>query len=900
MSLDQRLSELQNDVTPESLSKFTRDMENELKQVSPDSQKALSTLITEILPELSESLPPQVYNVFASLTGLSTLVFNIKTLTGFIEAGNKRSKTQSQGMLKELKTTYTDVNQVKSSVGKQVVFLLVFLSKVMKRTRLDSVYKGLNQAQSNELTALLAGSSIFSTVAYANQILFQHSITVEDYDKYEWLTEKVKYGNYFVSELLLSENRYLPKLLFKLLRLLGVSFLEQINESIEGLKKIQLLVQHLSGLEQKAVLVGYILPFFEQQSALGKALDAGVVARFIYPMSNRSSISAMMGYAEKSNSVLIKQTVVAVSSQNIVQFQTDFVDNLRQWGDPLNIKHLPESIQRSQTQILFLSIDKLSREFLRKVSSSSEYMNAISNRIGALSEFPRLFGMALAELVSSLIDNEKPLDFGSVGSNFKEEMDYWRNDFRNVKVLFDEGIVDEIPKKLFKSLHQFTHDDDDDDIEEIVRDTPSSLIFEEASDSDDGDESEFKQYSFDSDDAEDSDDDPSLIRKHPIKAPVYIKDLLAYLNDTSAETGREKIEIGIRTAPKLIQQKAKFGKELQFYAKELATTLVGLKFDGLDEEDSEDSSLNDLRLEALAVLVASEPFGIPGHLAGLLIVGDYSIMQRMIILSSITLGASILHQKKPDQEVFASKQLPKQLHDRFTPTKTNTLTAFNMKSVDREVDHIQRELTMESREKAQDELLGSGKVVRLSSTLQKQRANIPMSSSTSSINLYAKLAYKQFFLPLINQWYGMPSQKLIGGAYNELFLAHYIKSLSLLVNYAYPSQVNESMSTDLIRIVLTHRATQEVHIQEALFTAVLTVLKVNPGEAIASRWAREVCVEIKGWLESVWESIPDERVRGLAASALYQIAEIGEKWQRRLIGEMMALESEGGRDIKIM
>lgn len=114
----------------------------------------------------------------------------------------------------------------------------------------------------------------------------------------------------------------------------------------------------------------------------------------------------------------------------------------------------------------------------------------------------------------------------------------------------------------------------------------------------------------------------------------------------------------------------------------------------------------------------------------------------------------------------------------------------------------------------------------------------------------------------------------------------------------------------------------ELSFREGIYTAVLSIVQVNNeldgGESLISRWPREV-VELKMWVEELWnnydqydynrgdksnlstdpnslESVIDvesRRVRGLAANILFLLEEIVNKWQRRLITNVMSIENEG-------
>lgn len=894
---------------------------------SPSTQRILACFLSTTLPEFG-STPPPVLDLFASLPGISAILFNIKNRIKYFDTSSSASDKNTDELLRQSTTTYTSVNQTKLSVRAQIDFFLVLLSDLLKAVSLRKIYeRATHRIQYKELNAIFAGSSLYSLISQCYLVLRQHSSATSSVERWAWMANVKSYAKYLQLGLPSIPNEA-GDFHFKAVRLLGTDYVGGLLDSQDGVKALLAVQNQLRDSDKKIVIISYILPYLSDQFETAKtqlqpSTCASFLALFVNQIAPHSILAQLVKYAESpAVSLLVQRAIILIVSQHQSESERLFQSLLELWASPLHIQHSPIPVQGAQTRLLFLWLRHLSPDFIHKTSLSPLYLNGISNHLSSLSERPRLYGMAFAETVSSRSNSEvKPLQFSSMSKEHDSELVYWKEEI---------GAIDDAPidtkdsaKVVQQYFSQFDFDEaepsprlDADlgtnvDVKDLARSVSDPRIVEvvDSDDEDEMDSEEFKVYPFDEDDAEDSDDDPTVVRREHIKPPVYIRDLLAYLND-AGDNSIDKIEMGLTHASGLIKRKAQFGKELKLHATELASTLVGLKVSSEDDE-AESISWNNMRMEALAVLVACEPFQVPPHLAHLLAVGDYSIMQRMVILSSITLGAYYLSRGQigaekdavQGQAEFASKRLPQGLHEKFANTPAlKPLAPFNMKQLEDVTLQIQRELTAGTSERAQDALVGGAKVLKLSSTLKKQReaGGSAGAASSSSINMYAKLAAKHFFYPLLNQWQKL-GNRMVGGAYNELFASHYIKTLALLVQSAYPSSHDlVDMSDELIRIVLSYRSVQEVHIQTALYTAVLTVLYVNPGELIASKWARQVCVEVKAWLENTWESVPDEQARGLAASALFQIQEIGQKWERRLIGEMIGIESEGGRDIRIM
>lgn len=920
MDTNSILEVLNNQPSIDDLLKASKRLKPHIFTPSPDTQRILACLLSTTLPEIDHT-PAKVIDLFGALPGVSAILFNIKNLVRYFESSNTPASTndKSNDLLRAEKTVYTRVNQTKLSVQASLKFFLNLLGDTLKSVPLSTIYqRSTRKSEFSELNAIFAGSSLYSLVLQCQMVLEQHISATNDSLSWDWITEKEKYGKY-LSTNSSAATADTADFHFKAARLLGSSYLKHYFDSVEQVKLLLEIQSKLRDSDQKTIIISHILPYLEEQEAksqLDPTQFASFLSLFVGQISPRSILSHLVKFAESpAVSTTIQRVIILVIAQHQSESETLFTSLLSRWASALNIQHSPVPVQHAQTHLLFFWLQQLSKQFVQTTSTSPTFLNGISNHLSALSERPRLYGMAFAEAVSERADQGqvKPLQFSSMSKSSDAELAYWRNDIKSIRdELIDTSDTNKIINEFLNRLHNKPSTTANLSIEDPVTETEDSVTatpkatngprITEIIDSDDEDDDgfkEFKVYPFEEDDAEDSDDDPTLVRREKLKPPMYIRGLLKYLGDES-EDSVDKIELGLTHASDLIKRKAKFGKELKFHAIELASTLVGLKVNSEDDE-AESESWNNMRLEALATLVACEPFTVPPHLAHLLATGDYSIMQRMVILSSITLGAHYLNGNigQAQSESQIAKQLPRGLHEKFTTeTKSKDLAPFSMKQLEDVTWQIQAELTADTREKAQDALVGGAKVLRLSNTLKRQREGF--TGASSSVNLYAQLAAKHFFYPLLNQWQRL-GNRMVGGAYNELFAAHYIKTLALLVHSAYPSSNDiADMSEELIRLVLSHRNIRETNTQSALYTTVLVILHVNTGEFIATKWARQVCIEIKLWLEDTWDSVPDEKARGLAASALYQIQEIGQKWERRMVSEMMGLESEGGRDIRIV
>jgi len=102
-----------------------------------------------------------------------------------------------------------------------------------------------------------------------------------------------------------------------------------------------------------------------------------------------------------------------------------------------------------------------------------------------------------------------------------------------------------------------------------------------------------------------------------------------------------KVNVGLKAAPRLIRQKAAFGTELSDQAYELSRILVGL------QDTYEMEQFQELRHAALIALVSSSPEIVSAYLINVYFTGDISIQQRLVLLSALGLGARELagHEK---------------------------------------------------------------------------------------------------------------------------------------------------------------------------------------------------------------------------------------------------------------
>ena len=136
--------------------------------------------------------------------------------------------------------------------------------------------------------------------------------------------------------------------------------------------------------------------------------------------------------------------------------------------------------------------------------------------------------------------------------------------------------------------------------------------------------------------------------------------------------------MALSAAAGLIRRKAEYGTEVSDHAEELAAILTGLQ-DKFDMENFQEQ-----RSRAMVALVDALPTSMGPWFINAFFTGDYSVSQRLSILSAIGLGArrvagfqaedeAITGTEAGAADAFPSKKLPEILHkiysDQASPTQ---------------------------------------------------------------------------------------------------------------------------------------------------------------------------------------------------------------------------------------
>lgn len=528
--------------------------------------------------------------------------------------------------------------------------------------------------------------------------------------------------------------------------------------------------------------------------------------------------------------------------------------------------------------------------FLTMMAKSSYHTRGTSNRIGATSPRARLLGMIVGTAISKLVDKpELQLKFDLEGNEATEAAWYQRllevdDRIGSVEDLKDmnkpENARHTLPLRGGKPPPSKKAPSKAPAVTEVTG--PRIIeVFDEESDDDD-----LVPYDKPDSDPEDETDDPTEINRNKPTAPVYIRDLLSGLRE---QEDYDRHQIALATAATLIRRKANFGSEVTDHIEELASVLVGLN------DHFELPEFNEQRQQALIAVLLARPGPIAQWLARNFFAGDYSLMQRTAMLTTLGLGARELAGQKDSStdalipsssSSFPSKELPPHLHKIYASTTTNT------NPVSRITSNLTKELLSPIAANAADKLSGPNilKVRTFSSRMEVEKKR-----SKPIPNALAQIVAENFFFPLTGRWWIATRGSADSIYLSTHLLPLFLQTLGLLMNAAGPNTTSlPQMTREFWELLLSVRAmaAQDKQVLSALLFALLMLLETNEDkEKIATEHGKEL-LETQEWVRVVFERLAagseeDERVRVLAAGVVVRCQEVVEKYQRRLAGRMM-------------
>ncbi|KAF2875043.1 telomere length regulation protein-domain-containing protein [Massariosphaeria phaeospora] len=590
--------------------------------------------------------------------------------------------------------------------------------------------------------------------------------------------------------------------------------------------------------------------------------------------------------AALDDSIAARRGVIAAVAQNEDKIQTVLENCLKLFGDSFYVKHTPIMQQEALAQTLAITCGYVQRSqpmFLTMMAKSSYHTAGMSNRIGASSPRARFLGIAIGTAISKMVDKpDLQLKFELEGDEATEAKWYQR-----LTNIYDKlGKLSDLKVQASKVVaRKKKHPQQSKPLAntEIV----GPRVVEILNDSDVDEDDDLVPYEKPDSDPDDDTDDATEINRNKPTAPVYIRDLIAGLRD---QDHYDRHQLSLATAASLIRRKANFGTEVTDHLDELATILIGLS----DNYDLPDFAVQ--RQQALIAVLLAKPAPMAQWFARAFFSGDYSLTQRVAMLTTLGLGARELAGLKdastedliPSTPSFPSKTLPAHLHELYTP-------ASDPDPVAKITRGLAQQLLSPMAATAADQLTGPNilKVRTFSSRMAveaKRRKPIP--------NALAKIVADNFFFPLTGRWW--MTLRSNANANSSIYASTHLLPplLHTLALLLYAAGANTlalpQMTREFWDLLLSVRglAANDKAVLGALLFALLMLLETNEDqERLATEQAKEL-LETQQWVKMVFDGLgagsdEDEKVRVLAAGVLVRAQEVVEKYQRRMVGAMM-------------
>ncbi|KAI0890169.1 telomere length regulation protein-domain-containing protein [Annulohypoxylon maeteangense] len=918
----------------------------DIRKPTPQSAQIIHTLVTEIVPNYWTILRDA--SIDRSKGDVHLLISSLKSITGI-----NALLAFLRALLKEAKS---DLKSLKDShVCFTLSFILELLSQILQSDddikRIWDINNSLhNQTQirplRQELISLFTNGKIVSLSAEAEDICRQAGQLKNDI----WLSNTKLYVDWVAQNVVLwvrsgdndDDLKLCAEISTRAMRLANAEIF--VNKLITGL-----LLQDIDSLP---------LPLFEKFLGFFPPLDhrkiLGLILKLLPdkylntvdgsdPTKDAKLISAASGVlktvvgndeARKTNLISwltsgsgagigegygVRRAAVAVFSDDKESMVVILERSLAQFGDKLYIKHAPLLQQDAHAQVLLLSVGYVHRLVpikLTMLSRSSPYLNAVSNRIAASQNRARFLGMVVGEALSGLVHGkETKLDF-KMDEMDTEEARWYKS---LVRISDKVGSLDPLrqltmsrkptskPKPARSSATPT----------QLPRKQPtqSGFIIEEIEDEEEGEDPDLVPYAKIDSDAEDSDDDPTLINRDKPKAPVYVRDLIAYFRDTE---NYDKQKLALMTAPTLIRRKANYGTEVSSHADELATLLVGLQ----DKYDLD--NFDELRQQGMIAVVVAQPKIMGQWFAKTFFDGDYSLSQRASILIVLGLSgreiAGFETSEYTSAAQFPSKVLPSKVEKHYIThsssnrleSSTTGLKPLPSNALDNLAQTLSQTFLAPLAAEAADSATGPDtlKLSSFTSRLNSQSPNQARGKAKPRMraipNTTASLIASSFFFPLTSRFQAAmhsASATTRGILFQPYLLTLYLKTLALLLHAAGPSTLAlPQMTAEFWDLLLGVRGqcAGDLGVTQAVLFGLMALLDVNEADmrGLCERHGREA-IESVEWVGAVFsntrggdvgvtgEGGEENEVKMLAAGVLIRLREAVDKYQAVLMGDLI-------------
>lgn len=829
-----------------------------------DHLNLITTLLHFTIPETYLALPNEVkkllISIFQSTAGLGNLVSSISLLSSSI--------TKNQ---QEYELLVTLVQFMIELFQPGLVQKLVSSSTQIESKEIDKIlFKGKCFSLTSEINHKF-GLSLHNTI-FSSSLTYVGFLNLEILKLYHENTDN-KIVNTFIHSLASFNQESLNQYFDIIFNEANWNYFMISFRSMRRFERKLILNKFLCSFINTKYLKG-TAPTIDRVVALSVLLKPVFDANLIDEILLEKVISCMNFYLNSLISLMVSE-LPEISYHRIV------VKSLNYWSNVHLMKSESISKQEFRTHLVISLLSHCSPGYLKELLGKSDFLDAISNRLNSFSSQIKALGVILADKLSEFagIDIIFNLDNITDYKNLIDSNSYFKKaDVALSDIHYAWELVDEPEVVVFDDTDTRSNSD-------IVQITEKlSNTMNEIYNSDD-------ESDIDSDD----EDDPTIGTLSKVAKPLYIKDLLTYLTtDSKNPNAYEYRKVALNIGPTLIRQKSSFGNELKFYAEDLLTNIIAMT-NTYDEPNFENQKLN-----CLIAVIASDP-GSTLKLCQLFATGDYSLQQRMCLLSTMSLAARELKGFKDELVVqsyndkqFPSKKLPSHIHEVFrameqydhssigSSTNQQLLSDYGLDSIQHS---IQDDLMQEASNEAKDKIAG-GKILRISRSLLK-RKDQSSSLLIPKVSDFGKLIGSQFFFPLITVWYEAGEIKI--GHYSTILIAHFIKTLSLIIHAAYPisSSLNEMVKEFLFIVIPIVRKvnTDELQIIESIATGILLICDITDAQFLITNFSPQIRL-IQEWLSVIWEGIINDKVKSLCAGLLLRLNEMNENFEKLLLDNM--------------
>lgn len=905
-----------------------QDLTPDLRKPSPEAAKIINELVVTTIPDYwttltlehdghsgSSSDSDLLLECLRSIAGLGAVVARLRLLA--TQSNNHNEKQGSQ--IKDL-ISVLDALTSRDTLARDIWQQVVAVAKGPAEVRL--LWR--------EFSNLIASGKIVSGVAQCEDTLESSSSSKNS----SWISDANSYASWLghnIASLVLAAHATEDEQRWTAAAQLSSKAFSFGNQTqlVEALIRDLVLEQqpstalqnhltHLQSQEQAKFL-------HQALRSISRMLDLGAVSvqsvRNIRISQTGSLIAAIVGMSRQlldklvdwlsdptkcsSEPLLLRRAAFAVLSTNEDCIEAILESSMKLFGENLFVKHAPMVHQNTCAENLLLAAGILHRAQPMSVfvlARSSTHMTGTSNRLGSSSVRARVLGMCVAMAISSLVDKD--------GQKMNFDIEDVKTD--EAKSFMELVNTRDTVGQLSKAM-EYIHGSKPQPAKLAVRPKPdintvntSSKMDVRISEVESGagaprviellskdEQDDLTPYGKPDSDPEDEDDDPTLVNRNKPRAPVYIRDLIAGLQDTE---NYDRQKLAIENAASLIRRKAGFGKEVKDHATELGTTLASLgdtfKFENFAE----------LRLQALIALMLSDPKAQGPWFARQAFEGDYSLSQRATLLSVIGLGArelagyqdvDSLNPALPSKDSLPSKRLSERYHSIYAGDAQNPQPSQSPSRLQSVATNLERSMIQPLAASAVDAATGPSalKVRTFSSRMDvaQRTRKVP--------NELAKMLAESFFFPLVGHWSThVQAYRSSRNIHLQSFLlTTYLKTLALILHASGPGTVNlPQLTAEFWDLLLGVRgvASEDVAVLEAVLFSLLTLLEVNEDKKrLVDDHSRQL-VETQEWTELMFSRASSadkegERVRTLAAGVLVRSREVVEKYQRHMVGDLM-------------